>query len=58
VEGDIESARRYYNGSVRDYRVLFESFPSNLIARWFTFENADYFELKIDVARSAPSIEL
>ena len=58
VEGDIESARRYYNGSVRDYRVQLESFPSNLVAQWFGFENADYFELKIDAARSAPSIEL
>ena len=58
VEGYIGSARRYCNGSVRDYRVLFESFPSNLIAQWFRFENADYFELKIDVARSAPSIDL
>lgn len=58
VEGDIESARRYYNGSVRDYRVLLESFPSSLVAQWFSFDNADYFELKIDAARTAPSIEL
>jgi LemA protein len=58
VEGDIERARRYCNGSVLDYRVLFESFRSNLIAQRFRFENADYFELKIDVARSAPSIDL
>lgn len=58
VEGDIESARRYYNGAVRELNVLVESFPSNLIARQFSFENAKFFELELPAMQVAPSIKL
>lgn len=58
VEGDIESARRYYNGSVRDLNVLVESFPSNLVARHFSFERRSFFELELPAMRAAPSINL
>ncbi|MBK9761085.1 MAG: DUF2207 domain-containing protein [Flavobacteriales bacterium] len=37
VEGDIEKARRYYNGNVREQNTLIESFPSNLIANSYGF---------------------
>ncbi len=46
LEGDIENARRYYNAVVRDYNILIESFPSNLIASGFKFEKSDFFELQ------------
>ena len=42
----IESARRYYDAVVRDYNILIESFPSNLIASGFKFEKSDFFELQ------------
>ncbi len=45
VEDKIQSARRYYNGSVRDLNVKVEQFPSNLVARAFDFIQADFFEL-------------
>jgi LemA protein len=32
LEDNIEYARRYYNAVVRDYNILRESFPSNIIA--------------------------
>src|SRR4030043_1069379 len=38
LENNIESARRYYNAVVRDYNILIESFPSNLIASPFGFK--------------------
>ena len=56
VEGDIERARRYYNGSVRDLNTLIQSFPSNLIAQRFAFKEAEFFELDIEAARQAPQI--
>ena len=37
IEKDIEKARRYYNGTVREKNILVESFPSNLIASMFNF---------------------
>jgi LemA protein len=57
VEGDIEKARRYYNGSVRDYNTGIQSFPSNLIADKFSFAEAEFFELDLEAARQAPAVD-
>ena len=57
VENDIEQARRYYNGSVRDYNTLIQSFPSNMIANRYQFAEAEFFELDIEAARQAPKVE-
>lgn len=45
VEADIQSARRYYNGAVKELNVRVDSFPSNLVARLFRFHHADFFNL-------------
>ena len=45
LETNIESARRYYNAVVRDYNILIESFPSNLIASQFGFKQEQLFQL-------------
>ena len=58
LENDIQLARRYYNGAVRDNNVLVESFPSNLVAALFNFRKADYFELEDDAARQVPRVDL
>ena len=44
TEDKIEFARRYYNGSVRDYNTALQSFPRNLIASTFGFHAAEFFE--------------
>ena len=44
VESDIQFARRYYNGAVRNLNSRIESFPDLLIARLFNYEPALYFE--------------
>ncbi len=46
LENNIESARRYYNAVVRDFNILIESFPSNLIASVFNFKQAELFQLE------------
>lgn len=57
LENGIEYARRYYNAVARDYNILIESFPSNLVASQFRFEKADFFELEEPVAeRRAPRV--
>src|SRR6185437_99204 len=43
VEDQIQLARRYYNGAVRDYNVMIEQFPSNMIASSFAFSKAAFF---------------
>jgi len=51
LENNIEYSRRYYNAVVRDFNILIESFPSNLIASMFNFKQAELFQLE------APEIE-
>jgi LemA protein len=58
VETDIERARRYYNGSVRDLNTLIQSFPSNLIAQRYAFSEAEFFELDVEAARHVPQVDL
>jgi LemA protein len=45
VEDKIQAARRYYNGSVRENNTKIDQFPSNLVARQFNFEKAEFFEI-------------
>lgn len=46
AEDKIQAARRFYNGNVRDYNTLLESFPSNLIGKAFSFAKKEFFELE------------
>jgi LemA protein len=45
LENELQMARRYYNGTVRNLNVLVQSFPSNLIAGLSGFAPRDFFEL-------------
>jgi LemA protein len=56
IENDIERARRYYNGSVRDQNVLIDSFPSNLVANAFGFAKSTFFELDAASERAVPKV--
>ena len=57
IENEIQMSRRYYNGAVRNLNVLIESFPSNLIANWFKFIKAEFFEIEDDADRAVPKVE-
>ncbi|WP_297338163.1 LemA family protein [Algoriphagus sp.] len=57
VEQDIERARRYYNGTVRDKNILVESFPSNLFANAFGFGKSPFFELDNEAERTVPKVK-
>ncbi len=57
IETEIQQARRFYNGAVRDLNILVESFPSNLIAKVFDFRVAEFFELDSAVARAVPEVK-
>jgi LemA protein len=46
LEDNIEYSRRYYNAVVRDYNIMTETFPSNMIAGQFKFEKSEFFELE------------
>jgi LemA protein len=43
TEDKIQAARRFYNGSVRDYNIKLQVFPTNLIAGMLGFTHRDFF---------------
>lgn len=45
TENKIQSARRFYNGTVRDLNIKISSFPSNIVANLFHFTKMEFFEL-------------
>jgi len=44
IEENLERARRYYNGSVRENNTYGESVPGVLVASLFKYQHFDYFE--------------
>ena len=58
LENDLQMARRYYNGAVRNQNVLVQSFPSNVLAGMFGFAPRDFFELSNESEREAPQVSL
>ncbi len=58
IEDQLQYARRYYNGSVRDNNNLVEGFPSMIIARMFGFRQAAFFEIELASRRETPKVEL
>lgn len=56
LEDDIQLARRYYNGVVREYNVAVRSFPSSLIASLAGFRQAAFFELSAPDEAAPPKI--
>jgi LemA protein len=57
VEDEIQLARRYYNGAVRNLNTSVESFPQNVIANAFKFSKDEYFELENEADRAVPSVK-
>jgi LemA protein len=56
IEDQIQLARRYYNGAVRDFNVSTEQFPSNLIANAGGFKPAPFFQIDNAADREAPKV--
>jgi len=58
TENYLQFARRYYNGSVRDYNTMTETVPSNFVADWFRFEPKGFFQKTADEAANVPLVKL
>jgi LemA protein len=56
IEDELQKARRYYNGTVRDYNTRVETFPSNLVASMFGFQPAEFFELESLEEATVPEV--
>jgi LemA protein len=45
LEDTIQNARRYYNAVVRDLNTKIQSFPTNILAGMFGFQQRQFFEV-------------
>ncbi|HEX4533309.1 MAG TPA: LemA family protein [Rhizomicrobium sp.] len=56
IEDQIQLARRYYNGAVRDFNTMIQSFPSNFIAGMGGFAAAPFFQIDNEADRTVPKV--
>jgi len=57
TENKISFARQYYNGEVRTLNTRIETFPTNIVARMFNFQPAEFFEVQDAAQREAPKVK-
>ncbi|HRQ34975.1 MAG TPA: LemA family protein, partial [Chiayiivirga sp.] len=57
VEDQLQYARRFYNGAVRDYNDAIQRVPDVLIARVFSFLPGEFFQAEAPT-RTAPEVQL
>ncbi|MGW8220833.1 MAG: LemA family protein [Syntrophobacteria bacterium] len=57
LEEQIQMARRYYNGTVRNLNIQVESFPSSIIAGIFNFTKGAFFEIEDPAERAVPEVK-
>jgi LemA protein len=56
VENQIQYARRFYNGSVRNLNTRIASFPDLMVARLFRFAPQPFFELNTQAEKEPPEV--
>lgn len=56
TEEQIQLARRYYNGAARELNIKLQTFPSNLVAMMFRFQQMRYFEIENANDRATPDV--
>ncbi|HRF10075.1 MAG TPA: LemA family protein [Xanthobacteraceae bacterium] len=56
IEEQLQFARRYYNGAVRNLNISIQSFPELLIAKPFGFSEQPFFELDDRSQAANPNI--
>ncbi|WP_417812211.1 LemA family protein [Thalassospira alkalitolerans] len=57
LENQIQMARRYYNGTVRDLNISVETFPNNIIANMFGFATEEYYEVGQVIDKAVPDVK-
>ncbi len=57
VEDAIQKSRRYYNGTVRDYNITVQSFPSMIFAAIYAFDVEPFFQLAHQDERAVPKVD-
>lgn len=56
LEDAIQAARRFFNSTVRDYNILVQTVPSNIIAGVFGFTSREFFEIA-EAEKATPEVK-
>ena len=56
VEEHIQDARRYYNGTVREFNSKIQSFPPVIVAKSLKFTAFNFFEIQDDAEKAVPRV--
>lgn len=56
IEGELQSARRYYNATVRDLNTSVQSFPAVIVARPMGFTEEPFYQDEDPAIQSAPKV--
>jgi LemA protein len=56
IEDQLQMARRYYNGTVRNLNISIQSFPDNLLAGLLGFREQPFFELEDRAQAVTPAV--
>lgn len=56
TEDRIAASRRFYNNNVNDFNTRVGTFPSNLVAGWFKFFEAERFALRDPSVAEVPQV--
>ena len=57
LKDEIQMARRFYNGRVRNLNTSIGSVPGNIIAKQFAFQPAEYYEVDHASDKILPKVE-
>ncbi len=56
IETEIQSSRKYYNGTARDRNTFVETFPNNILGGFLGFKKAEFFNAA-EGAEKAPEVK-
>ena len=56
IETEIQSSRKYYNGTARDRNTFVETFPNNIFGGIFGFKKVEFFNA-VEGAERAPEVK-
>lgn len=57
TENRVAVERRRFNETVQDYNTAIKTFPGNVFARWFGFQDKEFFSA-LEGAQVAPKVDL
>jgi len=57
VENSLQNARRYYNAVVRDLNTRIQSFPTNILAGMFGFQQKQFFQVDAPADRENVAVK-